>query len=133
MFWLWLCNNSNCIVLCACVLYSGLVKCALTVSHPCEPISISVNRDTTFGDEDGMAARSTIGQIQEFCPDSESFAAYVEQVELFFTANDIPAEKKVPVFLSVVWGLRTGYCVTCWRRPIPRTSRSTHFKHQFCF
>ena len=55
-----------------------------------------------------MATRTTIGQIQEFCPDSESFAAYVERVELFFTANDIPAEKKVPVFLSVVGGTTYG-------------------------
>ena len=51
-----------------------------------------------------MAGRSTIGQIQEFCPDSETFAAYVEQVEVFFTANDIPEENKVPIFLSVVGG-----------------------------
>ena len=55
-----------------------------------------------------MAARSTIGQIQKFCPDSETFAAYVERVELFFTANDIPAEKKVPIFLSVVGGTMYG-------------------------
>ena len=69
-----------------------------------------------------MAARITIGQIQEFCPDSESFAAYVERVELFFTANDIPVEKKVPVFLSVFGG--TTYVLSCWRRPVPRTSFS---------
>ena len=55
-----------------------------------------------------MAARTSIGQIQEFNHDSESFAAYVERVELFFTANDIPAEKKVPVFLSVVGGTTYG-------------------------
>ena len=55
-----------------------------------------------------MAARTNMGQIQEFCPDSESSTAYVERVELFFTANDIPAEKKVPVFLSVVGGTTYG-------------------------
>ena len=54
-----------------------------------------------------MAARSTI-QIQEFFSHSVSFAAYVERVEHFFTANDIPTEKKVPVFLSVVGGTTYG-------------------------
>ena len=52
----------------------------------------------------GMATRTNIGQIQQFHPDSESFAAYVERVEHFLMANDIPAEKEVPIFLSVVGG-----------------------------
>ncbi len=45
---------------------------------------------------------TTIGQIQEFCPKTESFAVYVERVQLFFTANDIRAKKDVPTFLNVV-------------------------------
>ena len=32
----------------------------------------------------------------------------MERVELFFTANNIPAEKKVPVFLSIVGGTTYG-------------------------
>ena len=65
-----------------------------------------------------MAASTTIGQIQELCPDSEGFAAYVERVELYFTANDIPAEKKVPVFLSVVGGTTVNFdCVRKFRNP----------------
>ena len=54
---------------------------------------------------------ATFGQIQEFRPESESFAAYVERVQLFFTANDIPDEKKTAVFLSVVGG---SICMGCW-------------------
>ena len=83
----------------------GLVKCSChSVSHPVEPTS-SVSIETPhLATSWGMATRTTIGQIQEFHPDSESFAVYVERVELFFTTNDIPAEKKVPVFLSVVGG-----------------------------
>ena len=70
-----------------------------------------------------MAARSTIGQIQEFCPDSESFAVYVERVELFFTANNIPAEKKV--FLSVVGG--TTYGLLC-NLLVPASPKDKSFK-----
>ena len=51
-----------------------------------------------------MAARTNMGQIQEFCPDSESSTAYVERVELFFTANDIPAEKNDTRLSEHCWG-----------------------------
>ena len=49
-----------------------------------------------------MAVKSVFGQIQEFDPSSELFTVYMERVNLFFTANDVPDEKKVPVFLTVV-------------------------------
>ena len=42
------------------------------------------------------------GRIQEFNADAESLSAYVERVELFFQANGIKEEKKVPVFLSSI-------------------------------
>ena len=51
---------------------------------------------------------AAFGQVQEFRPESESFAVYVESVQLFFTANDIPGRKKTPVFLSVVGGSTYG-------------------------
>jgi len=51
---------------------------------------------------------TTFGKIQEFSPETERFSAYLERVELFFAANDVPAEKKVPVFLSVVGGATYG-------------------------
>ena len=45
---------------------------------------------------------TSIGKIKEYKPDGESIAAYLEQGELFFAANNIEDEKKVTVFLSVL-------------------------------
>ena len=53
-----------------------------------------------------MAALS-YGRTDEFQPENKSIAAYLERVELFFSANDIAAEKRVPVFLSVIGGRTT--------------------------
>ena len=50
-----------------------------------------------------MATR-TFGQLQEFQPETESIDAYLERVDMYFLANEIPAGKHVPVFLSVVGG-----------------------------
>ncbi len=47
---------------------------------------------------------STYGQIQEFCSENESIEAYLERIELYFTANNIVAERQVAVFLSVIGG-----------------------------
>ena len=44
----------------------------------------------------------SIGKIEEYKPDGESIAAYLERVELFFAANNIEDDKKVTVFLSVL-------------------------------
>ena len=46
----------------------------------------------------------TFGTIGEFNSDAESVAAYTERVDLYFMANDVPSEKPVPVFLSMVGG-----------------------------
>ena len=53
-----------------------------------------------------MAATTatTFGQIQEFCPEIESIEAYIERVELYFEANNIDADRRVAVFLSVIGG-----------------------------
>ena len=45
---------------------------------------------------------ASFGRIQEFHPDEESVSAYVERVELFFAANGIEDNKKVPIFLTSV-------------------------------
>ena len=45
---------------------------------------------------------ATFGQMQEFHPDAESIEAYLDRADMYFLANDIPAAKQVPVFLSVV-------------------------------
>ncbi len=49
-----------------------------------------------------MAA--TYVQIQEFCPENESIEAYLEHIELYFTANNIVAEWQVAVFLTIIGG-----------------------------
>ena len=47
-----------------------------------------------------MAAQ--YGKIKEFQPGTEELATYLERVELFFEANEVPEEKQVPIFLNVV-------------------------------
>ena len=46
-------------------------------------------------------ATGTIGSLTEFKPDSEKIEAYLEHVLLFFAANGIADNKKVPVLLTV--------------------------------
>ena len=45
---------------------------------------------------------TTLGQLQEFNPDSDSFSVYVERVKLFFTVNDIAEGKRAAVFLNFI-------------------------------
>ena len=45
---------------------------------------------------------ATLGHIGKFEPTEENILAYLERVELFFTANGIKDEKKVAVLLSVI-------------------------------
>lgn len=47
-----------------------------------------------------MATR--YGQLQEFQPESDSIKAYLERVALYFVANAIPDDKKVPILLSSI-------------------------------
>ncbi len=49
-----------------------------------------------------MASTACIGKISEFDPETESVSSYVERVEFFFSANDVPAAKHVPVLLSAI-------------------------------
>lgn len=50
----------------------------------------------------------TYGQIGEFNPENDSIVTYLERVDLFFQANAVPDEKKVPVLLSVIGGKTYG-------------------------
>ena len=43
-----------------------------------------------------------LGRVNEFVPEKETISAYLERVEMFFLANDISEDKKVPVLLSVI-------------------------------
>ena len=47
---------------------------------------------------------SSYGKLEEFSPQKETITNYLERVEIFFLANAVADEKKVPVFLSVVGG-----------------------------
>ena len=53
-----------------------------------------------------MATRHSVathyGSITEFNPESDSIKAYLERVEMYFTANAIPADKQVPILLSSI-------------------------------
>ena len=51
-----------------------------------------------------MAAK--YGCLQEFLPDEDSIDAYLERAVLYFKANDIGEDKRVPIFLSSI-GVRT--------------------------
>ena len=43
-----------------------------------------------------------LGRLEEFQPEEDSIASYLERVELYFVVNDTNNDKKVPVFLSAV-------------------------------
>ena len=43
-----------------------------------------------------------LGQVNEFNGEKETISAYLERVEMFFLANHIYEDKKVPVLLSVI-------------------------------
>ena len=47
---------------------------------------------------------ATLGKLHEFQPDTEELAAYLERVDIYFAANDVNDEKKVPVLLSAIGG-----------------------------
>ena len=72
-----------------------------------------------------MAAR-TFGQLPEFHPESESISAYVERADLFFTANDIPNEKKVSVFLTVIGANAYTRLRSLLSPELPRTKSYEH-------
>ncbi len=55
-----------------------------------------------IGDEPGMLLWLPLAGFRSFVQDRVRFAVYVERMQLFFTANDIRAKKKVPVFLNIV-------------------------------
>ena len=49
-----------------------------------------------------MATALVYGSVQEYNQENELFSAYLERVDLFFSANDVGDDKKVPIFLTVV-------------------------------
>ena len=67
---------------------------------------MSARQERNIGDKDGIMA--TLGKLEDFKQDAEPFQAYLERVNIFFAANDIPEDKKVPVFLSTIGGTTYG-------------------------
>ena len=55
-----------------------------------------------------ITSGKVLGQLHEFRPDEERFTVYLERVKIFFAVNDVPPEKKVPVFLNAVGGRTYG-------------------------
>ena len=49
-----------------------------------------------------MATALVYGSVQEYNQENELFSAYLGRVNLFFSANDVEDDKKVPIFLTVV-------------------------------
>ena len=49
-----------------------------------------------------MSIKPLFCQLKEFDPREESYSTYEERVALFFQANDVAEDMKVPVFLSMV-------------------------------
>ena len=49
-----------------------------------------------------MATNTTIGRLDELQVGTEDFDCYVEHMEQYFIANDIPEGKKAPAFLSAI-------------------------------
>ena len=45
---------------------------------------------------------ATYSKLNEFEPDNQKVSSYLERIELYFTAIDIAAEKKVVILLSVI-------------------------------
>ena len=81
------------------------------------PLPRVLSNDITSGDKGGIHKESVfslirtqqanmvgaiVGRLELFNPEVESIIAYLEQVELHFRANEIKADKRVPVFLNVI-------------------------------
>ena len=49
-----------------------------------------------------VAAAGIMGKLDEFVPETDSIASYIERAQLFFEANSVADEKKVVVFLSAI-------------------------------
>ena len=61
-------------------------------------------QNSTVGDETGYNVDVwSLARVQSIIENILSYM-YLEHVELFFTANGVPDNKRVPIFLSVVGG-----------------------------
>ena len=68
-----------------------------------------------------------ISSLEHYIGD-ELFTVYMERVNMFFMANDVPDEKKVPVFLTIVY--REAYLRLTGRTKL--TSQQNASRHYGC-
>jgi len=64
-----------------------------------------------------------VGRLTEFDPRNDSITAYVERVNLYFTANEVADAKKVAVFLSAM-GPKTYALLRNLTTPVPPAEKS---------
>ena len=57
---------------------------------------------TRVGSDDNPAMAAQYGCLEKFRPESDSIRAYLERVTLYFQANDIGEDKRVPILLSSI-------------------------------
>ena len=77
-------------------------QCATSIVQFLRPelyVYVLLNLLYYTGDEGGMAK---FGHLQEFDTDLEPITAYLERVELYFSANGIGEDKKLAILLSVI-------------------------------
>ena len=80
-----------------CLLWICIVAFIMTVRR--------INRQSKtsqFGDEAGIQRWLIKCKLEPFDLEVESMGAYLEQLELFFKANNVQDESKVAVFLTVI-------------------------------
>ena len=73
----------------------------------------------------GLACKTTIGSIAEFRADSEKIELYLERVDLYFTANNLPNDRRVPALLSVLGASAYEDSLPSCRRQSPMPSWSS--------
>ena len=49
-----------------------------------------------------MATATCFGALKEFVPESESIKLYLKRVDMYFTANSVQQNKRVPILLSSI-------------------------------
>ncbi|KAL5509164.1 hypothetical protein EMCRGX_G004476 [Ephydatia muelleri] len=97
--------KANCrAILSSLVLFSACAhaQCATSIVQFLRPelyVYVLLNLLYYTGDEGGMAK---FGHLQEFDTDLEPITAYLERVELYFSANGIGEDKKLAILLSVI-------------------------------
>ena len=55
-----------------------------------------------IGDDDKVMSRHFLGHLDEFKSGIENITTYLERVDLFFAANEVPDDNKVAVLLSCI-------------------------------